>query len=544
MIPRTRSQNLSAKPPHLLALIAGLGLVLALGLSSPNARASCASSSNVEGGGTEAKSKADNACPSAGPKGCLELALEAMGGSARLEGIKNMSFEAVGHTLLVEQSYRQYPFITSYERMSARVDFAGNRIRVETHEIWPESDPGQAESDSTMVAGPEGCVRKARDASGKPASDSPCSLADIDWERDALALGPLRLLRTALGALDLHFSSAETVRSTSHTVLAFSWQGMPVRIMLNPFNHLPDAVEKVAQFHDHWYPWGDVRQRIYFDNWQTVRGIRYPTNQVEERNGVLWKSTQFLDLKFEVPRDAALFNMDAKTARLGAQSKGWERSFEAKTATQLAPGITLFPGAWNATLVKQEDGIAVLEAPVSGTYVAGVMAEAKKQYPNLPLTAVMSTSDSWPHVGGVRQAVALNLPVYILDLNKPLLDRLIAAKHELHPDLLAETPRGPVWRIVSQKTSLGSGENRMELYPLRGASTERQYLVYFPQHHLLYASDTLAINDDGTLYDPELMREVVEAVEREGLEVSTVFAMHHGPVAWTSVVALVKKALN
>ena len=242
--------------------------------------------------------------------------------------------------------------------------------------------------------------------------------------------------------------------------------------------------------------------------------------------------------------DAALFNMDAKTARLGAQSKGWERSFEAKTATQLAPGITLFPGAWNATLVKQEDGVVVLEAPLSGTYVAGVIAEAKKQYLNLPLTAVMSTSDSWPHVGGVRQAVALNLPVYILDLNKPLLDRLIAAKHELHPDLLAETPRGPVWRVVSQKTSLGSGENRMELYPLRGASTERQYLVYFPQHHLLYASDTLAINDDGTLYDPELMREVVEAVEREGLQVSTVFAMHQGPVPWTSAVALVKKALT
>jgi hypothetical protein len=46
------------------------------------------------------------------------------------------------------------------------------------------------------------------------------------------------------------------------------------------------------------------------------------------------------------------------------------------------------------------------------------------------------------------------------------------------------------------------------------------------------------------LYDPELMREVVEAVDREGLQVSTVFAMHQGPVPWTSVVALVKKALN
>ena len=40
------------------------------------------------------------------------------------------------------------------------------------------------------------------------------------------------------------------------------------------------------------------------------------------------------------------------------------------------------------------------------------------------------------------------------------------------------------------------------------------------------------------------MREVVEAVEREGLQVSTVFAMHQGPVPWTSVIALVKKALN
>ncbi|HEX4605648.1 MAG TPA: hypothetical protein VH724_16725 [Candidatus Angelobacter sp.] len=73
---------------------------------------------------------------------------------------------------------------------------------------------------------------------------------------------------------------------------------------------------------------------------------------------------------------------------------------------------------------------------------------------------------------------------------------------------------------------IGKGENRMELYPLRGGSTERQFMVYFPEHHLLYASDTLSLNDNGTLYDPELMREVVEAVKREGLQVEKVFAMH------------------
>lgn len=77
---------------------------------------------------------------------------------------------------------------------------------------------------------------------------------------------------------------------------------------------------------------------------------------------------------------------------------------------------------------------------------------------------------------------------------------------------------------------------------MRGASTERQYMVYFPEFRLLYASDTLALNEDGSLYDPELMHEVAQAVEREKLKVDTVFAMHQGPTPWESVMAQVQKA--
>jgi hypothetical protein len=89
---------------------------------------------------------------------------------------------------------------------------------------------------------------------------------------------------------------------------------------------------------------------------------------------------------------------------------------------------------------------------------------------------------------------------------------------------------------------VGSGENRIELYPLRGASTERQYLAYFPDSRLLYASDTLALNDDGSLYDPQLMHEVAQAVQRANLRVETVFAMHQGPMPWAQVLALSEKS--
>ena len=186
----------------------------------------------------------------------------------------------------------------------------------------------------------------------------------------------------------------------------------------------------------------------------------------------------------------------------------------------------------------------ILEAPIGERYTQGVIEEAKKRHPELPLKAVLSTSDSWPHTGGVRVAVSQGVPVYILDLNQPLLEQLIHAPHVLDPDALQKSqPRkAPTWKVVSGKVEIGSGPNRMELYPLRGASTERQYMVYFPEHHLLYASDTLVINDDNTLYDPELMTEVVQAAKRENLKVDTVFAMHQGPTAWSQVLAFLEKS--
>jgi hypothetical protein len=221
-----------------------------------------------------------------------------------------------------------------------------------------------------------------------------------------------------------------------------------------------------------------------------------------------------------------------------AAGKGWEKPFNSAHATQLAPGVDLYSGSWNTTIVHQGNGVVILETPISATFTRGIFAEAARKYPGEKVTAVLTTSDSWPHVGGVRAAVAEGLPVYALDMNVPLLRRLLAAPHTLNPDPLQSTPRKPRWNIVAGKQVVGSGPNRMELYPLRGAATERQYLVYFPEHRLLYASDTLVLNADHTLYDPQLMHEVRQAVEREHLAVDTVYAMHESPTPWKDVVAL------
>ncbi len=486
----------------------------------------------------QANSAGGPGCEGKSAKQCVDLALDAMGGRERLQQLKSVRLQTVSHTLLVEQSYRQSPFITSYERDSTTLDLVHQRLRTEAKVTWPEADSNQSDSETILIAGPEGGVNHSNDG------DSPCGLSDLDAARQVLALGPERLLLNASDAADLHFEAPETVRSTAHAVLQFTWQKVPVRVLLNPFNHLPDAVEATREFQDFWYFWGDAQQRIYFDNWKLVQGISYPTNQIEERNGIIWSSSQALDVEFNVAIDDKAFSMGAKAAAQSAASPGWNRPFRPGKDTMLAPGIDLFLGSWNSTIIKQADGIVILEAPISGLYTAGVIEEAKKRYPGLPVKAVLSTSDSWPHTGGVRAVVAQGLPVYILDLNQALLDKMTAAPHTLDPDALADSKNSkkPDWKIVSGREVIGGRENRVELYPLRGASTERQYMVYFPESRLLYASDTLAVNGDGSLYDPELMHEVVQAVERANLKVDTVFAMHQGPMPWSQVVALVEKA--
>jgi len=476
-------------------------------------------------------------CAHESPQQCVTAALEAMGGRERLQKVASIRMDTTGHTLLMEQSYRQAPFITSYERDHITMDLANQRLFNQEKLTWPESDPNQADSDTTLVVGAEGGVYRTK------FGDSPCSLSDFEAARHVMALGPARVLVTAADAADLHYEAPQVVRSSPHAVIAFTWGHVPVRVLLNPYNHLPDAVETTQVFHDFWYFWGDVRQRIYFDNWKLIQGITFPTNWVEERNGALWSSTQALNVEFNVEMDEKLFAMTPGAVKQSAASPGWNHPFNVKESLTLAPGIDLYAGSWNATVVKEPDGLVILEAPISGLYTQGVLTEARKRHPGLAVTAVLSTSDSWPHTGGVRQVVSLGLPVYILDLNRPLLDKMMSAPHSLEPDALQNSKRANAlpWRIVAKKQELGSGPNRMELYPLRGASTERQYMVYFPEHRLLYASDTLALNDDGTLYDPELMYEVAQAVKRENLNVDTVFAMHQGPMPWAKVTALIDK---
>src|SRR5512139_3231366 len=158
----------------------------------------------------------------------------------------------MGHTLLMEQSYRQAPFLASYQRFHDWLDFAGDRVRSEQTLTWPQAGgTGPTDIVSTLVMSPQAGEYRAGTRS-LPLPDS--SRAALD---ERLRLDPLRLLLTAEKATDLRHEAPESLHGTMHDVVSFQYRQEPLRLLLDPTTHLPDAIERTRSLDDFWYAWGD-----------------------------------------------------------------------------------------------------------------------------------------------------------------------------------------------------------------------------------------------------------------------------------------------
>lgn len=468
----------------------------------------------------------------------MHNALAAMGGEEKIRGLKSIHLTVLGHRNLLEQSERpEGPYIVDYQQTDEWRDLEHGNWKQETH----TRDALQDFTQTVIVS--DGATVQKFDDQQFPASPEQLQLAD-----DVLSLSPERVLLLALGSADLKRLPDLTLQSVPHQLVQFTHAGTPVRIFLNADTHLPTAVEWVAA-----YPygsflsvWGDVTTRIYYSFWWLQNGIHYPLQADVFRNGLPDTSTAISKIEFnaQIPDGMFTISNEARTAfaaRAKITADDQPLGIPSRPAQEPVPGIVIVPGSWNTTIVKQEDGLVILEAPISSGYSAKLLDEARRRFPGVPVKAVVTTSDAWPHFAGVREYVARGIPVYLVDRTQPLLERFLAAPRTIHPDALARSPRKAVFHPVSSRIVIGSGPNRMELYPYRGETSERQMMVYFPAHKLLYGSDPFQYDGKQYFY-PQTVSEVVDAVTREHLVVEKFFMMHITVTPWTEALKVVQDA--
>lgn len=463
----------------------------------------------------------------------LHQAIEAQGGEKALSGISSVEWRAHGYRNMLEQSERpEGPYIPQFRDVAEIHDQQNGRFRSLTQfTVYPEFKGSDG-----ILADRFAAVRIGAGA------QTPSNADGLKSAHEALALSPERLLLTAITAPDVRLERRIVLQSVPQDVVAFTFDGAQARLYLNAYTHLPTALdyEGALARQGYWRFLGDTEMRTYFSFWWKAEGIRMPMQWDIYRNG-LHDSTLVIDsMSINGPIVQSDMQIPQALRTAFAKSATAEPFSTLGPTVDIAPGISFIGGPWNVMLVRQSDGLVVIEAPISSAYSELILKAAAKRYPKLRIKAVISTSDSWPHIAGLRPYVARGIPIYCLDLNKPALTRLASMSFASNPDALSLIERSPRLITVSTKLSLGRGENRIELFPIRGETSERQMMAYLPGPRILYGSDPFQMDSDGSYLTMETVSELVDAVAREGIDPRSFVMMHIPQTSWSSLLKAMK----
>lgn len=304
-------------------------------------------------------------------------------------GLTALSLEAIGHNWALEQSERpEGPWLSGYVQRTEIRDYTGNRQ-------WSESQrrdwnfPKWSPSVPLIVSGEVAArTNGQRWFPGQP--------TDVTAWTETTALAPERLLLTAKAAADLRSFPDVTLQRVRQNVVSFTRPGQVLTLYLNAWTRLPTALEIIRN--DHFGIWGDVVERRLYSFWTLeTGGLMYPRQTTTEWNGLpssdetvqtLNMEATIDDSKFAIPDDVKVAFAQAAARPSGMSSLTLDES----RAVVLADYVVQFPSSFNVTVIKQPDGLVILEATTSSAFSKQVMAAAFVNTSRAAFRSTRSTS--------------------------------------------------------------------------------------------------------------------------------------------------------
>jgi hypothetical protein len=368
---------------------------------------------------------------------------------------------------------------------------------------------------------------------------------------------PVRALLLARDARDLQQKSDVTRWKTQFHVLSFHVDRYPVKLFINALTGLPMMVEATISIRDAsssniaWNALGDVVERSEFTNWDRKGDVRYPVQINVYRNGAPVKILLRAAVDVDLPADMSAVSSlptapspafkDLDELKLGEAIP--QAPDPARPIEEIAAGVVQIPGGWYSTIIRQDDGIVIVDAPISAGYSRRVLAEANRRFPGLRIKALItSTAFRW-HVAGIREYVARGIPIYAREQNVEAIEEIARSPHTLDPDSLARAPRAAMIRVVTMPMAIGTGQNAVQVLPIKYGE-QPMLMTWLPNANLLHTAEMVQpLGPEGSLILPEalseIQRTVAEAkVPTKGLRV---IGMHMSPTPWTAIGEAISK---
>ena len=464
------------------------------------------------------------------PSGYVETALDALGGNVRLNGVATERVTGVQEASGIPWSPHAAEFRPNYEEFSELRDLRRHLLRREIS--FQAASHSAALNYVVTVNVPDSTV--VLTLAGR---DRLLPRQAVPTFNAGLANEPVTVLRDALASSDLRCGIDTTVDGSSYHQV--EWQDGRTRLLISSVTALPASVIRREALPDDadWGQWGDLVTRAAWSAWSLEpNGVRYPRTLTMYRNGMFLERDAILDVAFNSPAPSDSFAI-ADSLRARAQANTNTPLDLSKAGVDVAPGVTFIPGRFNVMLVRQDDGVVVIDAPISPAYSRAVMAESNRRYPGLPIKAVVTCDFMWAHFGGVREYVARGVPVYAASGQEHVLQEITNAPHKLAPDALSLHPHSLHLRLVSGRTELRAATNSVDLvYAGRAGADygERMVVAYLPDSKLLYTGDLLPTSGEAN-FVRQGSSVVKELAAKEHFEVQSVLGIHLPVTPWRAV---------
>jgi hypothetical protein len=378
--------------------------------------------------------------------------------------------------------------------------------------------------------------------------------APMAWQADE----PIATLLLAEHADDLKQEKDASLHGIPQHLVSFHLGKSPVRMYLDAQTNLPSAIETTRSWHRAtsgdlaWNAWGDITDRVEFMNYALGEGVRYPGQSDTFRNGVHLRAAVIEEVHFGNSVDDNAFAMKSAMPPMAAHSVDDVALGEAismapdpkKPIAEIAPGVVQIPGSWYSTIVRQDDGLVIIDAPISAGYSRRVLDEAARRFPGMKVKALITSTAFYWHVAGVREYVARGIPIYVRDRNVAVIRALAAAPHTLLPDDLARAPRSPDIHSVSAPITLGKGANAITVMPVPDGE-QPMLMSSIPGAHLLHTGEMVQpLGPGGSLLYPESLLELTHSVQAAGIDTHglSLIGMHMSPTPWTTLESTLRSA--
>jgi glyoxylase-like metal-dependent hydrolase (beta-lactamase superfamily II) len=463
----------------------------------------------------------------------LDAAATAMGGKERILAVRTLVLEGTGAQLnfgqnLTPMAETQFE-VTSWRRS---FDYANKRWFMDLTRV-PKFTTGNMNPQrqrSGLDGAPNGVAYNIGNNDVMTRAGG-AAATDRVWEFATLPIGFVQAANQA------GVTATEEAAPNNLLKVTINPMNTAISMFIDARTNLPVRIERTVDQ----AMLGDVRLVTELSDYQDAGGIRLPMRIVQKYENLFTIG----DIKVSSARvDADVGNIAATdSVRNTVVQAGAAPPAPNVAVDTIAPGVWRIAGGSHHTIaIEQSNRVVLVEAPQSDARTLAAIAKAREIAPaGKPVNIVVNTHHHFDHSGGFRAAVSEGLTVVTHQGNRDFYERVVFPRpHTINPDALQRNRKPLNLLTVGDRHTMRDGLRTIEIHHMPGnAHNGNMLVVYLPAEKILIQADLFNPPAPNAPPPPgfPFAANLVENVQKRGLQVERVVGIHGLPFPWADVVA-------